>query len=463
MIKTYVLDTNVLLHDPGAIFKFEDNHIVIPIVVVEELDNFKKSQDMLGQNARRVSNAIDALKTKGSLQDGVPLEHAGTLRVAFNGNLNLIPLMLQGEKADTHILGCALANQKSEAKLAAKEKRDSMPVVLVSKDTNLRIKAEALGIRAQDYENDRIPDVSNLYGEARIIEMPVEVFSVLANIGETNAAPLKEFGVEVNECFVARCGTSSILARHSASSGAIVNLSRNGDKDVHGILPKNKEQRFALELLMDPTVSLVTLAGMAGTGKTLLALAAGLNQVMEDGRFSRLMACRPVFPMGKDLGYLPGDIAEKINPWMQPIFDNIACLYGAFKPGKRGKGKSERTEGERIKYPTRPHEELMAYGILEVEPLTYIRGRSIPNQFILVDEAQNLTPHEVKTILTRAGEGSKIVLTGDPYQIDNPFVDAASNGLSHVANRFRSQPEAGHVTLIRGERSRLAEKAAKLL
>lgn len=239
MIKTYVLDTNVLLHDPGAIFKFEDNHVVIPIVVVEELDNFKKSQDMLGQNARRVSNAIDALKTKGSLQDGVPLEHAGTLRVAFNGNANLIPLMLQGEKADTHILGCAIAYQKSESRLAAKEKRDSMPVVLVSKDTNLRIKAEALGIRAQDYENDRIPDVSNLYGDARIIEMPVAVFGALAGNGETEAAAVKEFGVEVNECFVARCGTSSILARHSAFSGAIVNLSKNGDKDVHGILPKN--------------------------------------------------------------------------------------------------------------------------------------------------------------------------------------------------------------------------------
>jgi PhoH-like ATPase len=463
MIKIYVLDTNVLLHDPKAIFKFEDNHVVIPIVVVEELDNFKKSQDMLGQNARRVSNSIDALKTSGSLQDGVRLEGGGTLRVAFNGHASLIPPMLQGEKADTHILGCALANQKTETALAAKEKREAMPVVMVSKDTNLRIKAEALGIRAQDYENDRIPDVSSLYSEARSFEMPLEMFTALAGSEETDAEAVKEFGLEVNECFVARCGTSSILARHSASSGMIVNLSKKGDKEIHGILPKNKEQRFALEMLMDPGISLVTLAGMAGTGKTLLALAAGLNQVMEDGRYSRIMVSRPVFPMGKDLGFLPGDIAEKINPWMQPIFDNIACLYGAYKTGKRGKMKGDRIEGERMKAPVRPHEELMAYGILEVEPLTYIRGRSIPNQFIVVDEAQNLTPHEVKTILTRAGEGSKIVLTGDPFQIDNPFVDAASNGLSHVANRFRGQPEAGHVTLIRGERSRLAEKAAKLL
>jgi len=314
--------------------------------VVEELDNFKKSQDMLGQNARRVSNAIDALKTRGSLQDGVPLEHAGTLRVAFNGNANLIPLMLQGEKSGyAHFGVCdCQSGERIQARGQGKTRFDA--VVLVSKDTNLRIKAEALGIRAQDYENDRIPDISNLYGEARNIEMPLEVFSALAGDGETEAAAVKAFEVEVNECFVARCGTSSILARHSAVSGAIVNLSRNGDKDVHGILPK--KQRAAVRprtadgsgrLPGNPSRNGRYGKNPAGAGGGAEPGHGGWPLLPPDG-------LPAVFPMGKDLGYLPGDIAEKINPWMQPIFDNIACLYGAYKPGKRGKAKASVPKGK---------------------------------------------------------------------------------------------------------------------
>lgn len=465
MIKQFVLDTNVLLHDPTALFKFEDNHVIVPIVVIEELDHFKKNQDMRGQNARRASNAIDALKEKGSIHAGVPSPGGGTIRVAFNGNSALLPEALLGDKADNHILACALANMRKEKNLIRPEGEEPVPVILVSKDTNLRIKAEAMGLRAEDYENDRVPDVTSLYAECKTVDVDIATFETLTSAGSVPAAKGFET-LFANDGFVVKCGASSVLAKHNAGTGTIVNLSQTGKGlSVHGITPKNKEQRFALDLLLDPRVTLVTLAGKAGTGKTLLAIAAGLQQVMEDNRYSRLVVSRPVFPMGKDIGFLPGTVEEKLNPWMQPIFDNIECLYGGNKPSKKGRGGNPERDGGKARNikPTRAHEELIEFGFLEVEPLMYIRGRSMPNQFLVVDEAQNLTPHEVKTILTRAGENTKIVLTGDPFQIDNPFVDAASNGLSYVTNKFRGEPEAGHVTLIKGERSALAEKAANIL
>lgn len=439
MIKNFVLDTNVLLHDPNALHKFQDNRVIIPITVVEELDHFKKDLNMLGRNARTVSKFIDRMRVTGSLSKGVPLENGGELRVAFCGNGNsLLPAELYGEKKDNHILAVALSVQ-------AREK--DVPVVVISKDTNLRIKADALGLRAEDYESGRV-EIEELYQGFREVEVEkgwIDAFYAAAE----SAPPGNVEELLPNEYLVLRSGASnaSALGRYDASRKAVRHLPPFKE-DVWGVRPRNKEQHFALDILLDDSVKLVTLAGKAGTGKTLLAIAAGLRKTSDDEVYQRLLVSRPVFPMGKDIGFLPGDVEEKLKPWMQPIFDNVEYLFGSSKRKRQG---------------MRGYQELINLGILEIEPLTYIRGRSIPNQYIIIDEAQNLTPHEVKTILTRAGENSKVVLTGDPYQIDNPFVDSASNGLSCTVEKFKGEILAGHVMLMKGERSPLAELAANIL
>ncbi|MCL5965682.1 MAG: PhoH family protein [Deltaproteobacteria bacterium] len=439
MIKNFVLDTNVLLHDPQAIFKFQDNRLVIPITVIEELDHFKKDLTMLGRNARTVSKYIDQLRRKGSLAEGVPLGGGGLLRVAFDGEgAVLLPAELHGRKEDNQILSVALGTREREREV---------PVVLVTMDTNLRIKADALGLRAEDYESDRV-EIEELYQGFREVVAGKEWIDAFYAAGESAPPP----GVEdlfPNEFLLLRNGpsNSSALGKYDVQKRKVRLLPPFKD-DVWGVRPRNKEQHFALDVLLDDTVKLVTLAGKAGTGKTLLALAAGLRKTSDEEAFQRLLVSRPVYPMGKDIGFLPGDLEEKLKPWMQPIFDNVEYLF-AF--------------GRRKRQGVRGYQELMNLGILEIEPLTYIRGRSIPNQYIIIDEAQNLSPHEVKTILTRAGENSKVVLTGDPYQIDNPFVDSASNGLSYIVERFKGEPIAGHVMLTKGERSPLAELAANIL
>ncbi|MBI5904311.1 MAG: PhoH family protein [Deltaproteobacteria bacterium] len=440
MIKNFVLDTNVLLHDPNALFRFKDNRVFVPIMVIEELDHFKKDLNMLGRNARTVSKFIDRLREQGNLADGVPLEHGGVLRVAFGGEgASLLPPELKGSLADNQILGVALS-------VRGREK--DVPVVVVSKDTNLRIKADALGITAEDYESDRV-DIEELYRGFREVQAGKEFIDAFYAAGESDPPPGAE-ELYPNEYVVFRDAAtqSSALARANGSKRKLRLLPPMKD-DVWGVRPRNKEQHFALDILLDDSVKLVTLAGKAGTGKTLLAIAAGLRKTSDDEVYQRMLVSRPVLPMGKDLGFLPGDIEEKLKPWMQPIFDNVEYLFG-FSRKKRQGG-------------VRGYQELMNLGILEIEPLTYIRGRSIPNQFIIVDEAQNLSPHEVKTILTRAGENSKVVLTGDPYQIDNPFVDSASNGLSFTVEKFKGEAIAGHVMLVKGERSPLAELAANIL
>jgi PhoH-like ATPase len=438
MKKIFVLDTNVLLHDPRAIFSFEDNDVVIPIVVIEELDKFKKGVDEIGRNARQISRILDEHRLKGKLSLGVKLEGGGNLRVELNHQSPaVLPNELIAAKADNRILSTAL-----------NLKNDGLPVILVTKDTNLRIKADALGMTAEDYESDTIT-LDELYsGETELLVAPGAIDDFYAR-GELQPADPKPFPNQFALLKNSANESQTALARFSKQKSVFVPIT-TAKHGVWGITAKNKQQQFALDLLLNDDIRLVTLVGKAGTGKTLLALAAGLEKTIEARTFQRLVVSRPVFPLGKDIGFLPGDIEEKLKPWMQPIRDNLDFLVGSSGGPGRVKGKKDL-------------QSLFDLGMIEVEPLTYIRGRSMPNQYLIVDEAQNLTPHEIKTIITRAGEGTKVVLTGDPYQIDNPYIDSSSNGLTFVVDRFKEEPIAGHITLVKGERSDLAELAATLL
>ncbi len=435
--KVFVLDTNVLLHDPMSICHFQEHDIVIPIVVIEEIDTFKKDQTEVGRNARTVSRQLDKLRLNGSLSQGVVMEGGGTLTVDVTPHpLDLGLAAMDKHKADNQILACALGQLK-----VRKEK-----VVMVSKDTNLRIKADALGLQAEDYTTDRVA-VDELYTGTVVWEVDPVKMDMLFDGGlapEDQPLNPNQFVTLVDRSN----DTHTALGRFYASDGRIHPLKRV-EMPPWGVKPRNREQQFALELLLDDSVQVVTLLGKAGTGKTLLAIAAGLQQVVDEERFNKLLVSRPVMPMGRDLGFLPGDISEKLRPYMQPIYDNLDFIVAANMEQRR---RSSMTPAQ-----------LEEGGYMSVEPLTYIRGRSIPNQYIIVDEAQNLTPHEVKTILTRAGDGTKIVLTGDPFQIDNPYVDASTNGLSYLAEHFKHLDIAGHVTLVKGERSKMAELASNLL
>lgn len=436
--KVFVLDTNVLLHDPAAIFHFQEHEVVIPIVVIEEIDTFKKDQTEIGRNARNVSRQLDKLRAQGNLAAGVPLEGGGSLKVdVAHHPLDLTITTLDKHKADNQILACALALLGTR-----KEK-----VVMVSKDTNLRIKADALGLSAEDYTTDRVA-LDELYtGTATWTVDPVKVDQLF----DGGFVPEPDQFLNPNQfvTLVDRANEShTALGRFYASDGRVHPLKRL-EMPPWGVKPRNREQQFALDLLLDDSIQVVTLMGKAGTGKTLLAIAAGLQQVVDEERFNKLLVSRPVMPLGRDLGFLPGDISEKLRPYMQPIYDNLDFIVAANMEQRR---RSSMTPAQ-----------LEEGGYMAVEPLTYIRGRSIPNQYIIVDEAQNLTPHEVKTILTRAGDGTKIVFTGDPFQIDNPYVDASSNGLSYLAEHFKHLELSGHVTLVKGERSRMAELASNLL
>lgn len=458
MRKTFVLDTNVLLHDPGALTRFEENDILIPIEVVAEIDRFKRDPAEKGRNAREVSRLLDELRAKGNLADGVEIdEQGGTLKVVFcrGETLATLPPELKGGNGDNNILAVALEQQQLQAVIG-----DQPPVVLVTKDTNLRIKADAVGLIAQDYTSDRVA-IDDLY--PGFCELWVDAEQMdrvkLAPGLETEGLALEQ-PLQPNEgvTLIDRSQPShTLLARFNTTTSTLQPLQRLAKARLGRIQARNREQSFALELLLDPAVQLVTLVGKAGTGKTLLALAAGLNQVAEERLYERMLVTRPVISLGKELGFLPGDIEEKMGPWMQPIIDNLDFLLGADDHHKGGGPRG----GSRP--PRSNWSDLKGMGLLEVEAISYIRGRSIPGQYMVVDEAQNLTPHEVKTIVTRVGEGTKIVLTGDPYQIDNPYVDAESNGLTWLVERFKGQPLAGHVTLQRGERSELAELAANLL
>ena len=436
--KVFVLDTNVLLHDPQAIFSFQEHDLVIPIVVIEEIDTFKKDQTEIGRNARTVSRNLDALRDKGSLSKGIRLDGGGLLTV----DISDYPIKesfarIDKSPADNLILACArhLLDERHEN------------VVLVSKDTNLRIKADALGLFTEDYNSGRVA-IDELYSGYAELSAEKSDFDQLFHDG----LPVFDDDVFIhNQCIslVDRAnGSHSALGRFNASDHRIYPL-RVREAAPWGIKPRNREQQFAFELLLDESIRVVTLLGRAGTGKTLLAIAAGLQQIVDDEKYNKLLVSRPVMPMGRDLGFLPGDVEDKLRPYMQPIYDNLDFIVAANTEMRR---RSSMTVAQ-----------LEEGGYLSVEPLTYIRGRSIPSQYIIVDEAQNLTPHEVKTILTRAGSGTKIVLTGDPYQIDNPYVDGSTNGLTFLAEHFKGQELFGHIILIKGERSKLAELASTLL
>jgi PhoH-like ATPase len=436
MRKRFVLDTNVLLHDPRALDHFADNQVIIPIYVIEEIDQFKRELSERGRNARLVSRHLDSLRTGGGrLAEGVETDSGGSIRVALTSHAMPAKRGTQ-TTADDLILSVALHEQELEKQ---------SPVIFVTKDVNLRIRADALGLQAVDY-TEETADISELYlgtKEVAVTGDEVDRFYAEGRID----APDEEFSPHQYILLKNQDNTNhSALGRFDGRERAIVGL-LNIKQGVWGIRPRNKEQHFALDLLLQDDVKLVTLVGMAGTGKTLLAIAAGLQKVVEEQRYLKMLVSRPIFPLGRDVGFLPGDIEQKLNPWMQPIFDNLEFLSRVSKTGKKEQGYTE----------------FLKMGSVEVEPLTYIRGRSIPNQYMIVDEAQNLTPHEVKTIITRVGDNTKIVLTGDPYQIDNPYVDSVNNGLTTVVQRFRQYELGGHITLVKGERSELAELAANVL
>ena len=433
-MKNYILDTNVLLHDPDSLMNFKTNNVLVPIEVIEEIDRFKRESSELGQNARSVSRTLDALRVKGRLSEGVALENGGTLRI-------VVPV--KGLGANGHS-GMSVDNRIVNTALAIFEADPSIPTILVSKDINLRIKADALGLQAEDYETDRI-FLTDLYTGMFERQITPEQMIRFRADGELE---MDLRGYNANEyCCLSEATNPkrTALAKVDATKKKLIAIleAREG---VWGIKARNREQHFALDALLDEKVKLVTLMGKAGTGKTLLAMAAGLKRTVLDREFRRLVIARPTISLGKELGFLPGTLEEKLTPWMQPIHDALELL------GDLNMGHESR----------RSHD-LIRSGAIVVEALSYIRGRSIANQMMIIDEAQNLTPLEAKTIVTRVGSGTKIVFTGDPYQIDNPYVDSASNGFNYIISKFRGQPIAAHIELQRGERSELAEIAANLL
>ncbi|WP_150266308.1 PhoH family protein [Paenibacillus tepidiphilus] len=443
MKKIFVLDTNVLLHDPNSIFAFKEHEVIIPAVVLEEIDSKKRNADEIGRNARTVSRLLDGLRELGHLHSGVELAHGGMLKVELNHRSFVKVQEMFGEVSnDNRILAVALNYLHEE-----NEKPEPRPVVLVSKDVLVRIKADVLGITPEDYLSDRTGDLNELYTGYQSLKVHPSLIDEYYSNRYLLVKQLElSYRLYPHEFVILKdeIGTGkSALLKVNADATRLEPLYLGNDS-VWGISARNAQQRMALELLLNEDIPLVTITGKAGTGKTLLALAAGLFKVEDEHRYKKLLIARPVVPMGKDIGYLPGEKDEKLRPWMQPIYDNLEFLFDTKKAG----------DIDKI---------LMGLGSIQVEALTYIRGRSIPSQFIIIDEAQNLSRHEVKTIVSRAGEGSKVILMGDPEQIDHPYLDAASNGLSYIVEKFKQEGIAGHITLEKGERSRLAQLAADLL
>jgi PhoH-like ATPase len=437
--KIFVLDTNVILHDSSCFLNFEEHDVALPITVLEELDKFKRGNEDINFQARQFLRRIDSLTGDALSEQGASLgEGRGFIRIVLGGEMDsrLKSAFFQ-DSPDHRILNTALVLQKRE---------HGRPVILVTKDTNLRMKAKSLGLPAQDYTSDQIENFDKLYTGRRIIEeVGGETISrFYANGGHVPAELVTEVTDPVaNENYILRNGSKSVLCTFRPTEKSFVRVEKHA---TYGITPRNAEQAFALKALVNDDIRLVTLAGTAGTGKTLLALAAALECRQ---KYRQIMLARPVVPLGnRDLGYLPGDIGAKLDPYMQPLYDNLTVIRHQFNESDPA--------AQRIN-------EMRESNKLVITPLAYIRGRSLQRMFFIIDEAQNLTPHEVKTIITRAGEGTKVVLTGDIQQIDQPYLDALSNGLTYLINRMTGQPIYAHVTLEKGERSPLADLASSLL
>ena len=435
LAKIFVLDTNVILHDATCIHHFEDNEVVIPISVLEELDQFKRGNEQIHFNARDFLRSLDDISTgsdDSELKDG-----DGKIRVVVNHNWHPdVEASFQDDCPDHRIINCAyklhIDNPDRE-------------IILVTKDTNMRLKSRSLGLSAEDYSRDSIDDVSQVYTGSRLIEdvdsKEIDVLYASSGVdgGEINCV----IDPMANENFILRNGQKSILATFDPFDKKVVRVDK---PTAYGIKPRNAEQSFALHMLMDNRIQLVSLSGKAGTGKTLLALAAALELRSE---YRQIFLARPIVPLSnRDLGFLPGDIQSKLDPYMQPLFDNLSVIRHQFKSNDKRSIKIN---------------ELLEQNKLLITPLAYIRGRSLQKAFFIVDEAQNLTPHEVKTVITRAGEGTKVIFTGDIHQIDHPYLDKRSNGLTYLISRMKGQDVFAHITLEKGERSELAELASNLL
>ncbi|KMQ50644.1 putative ATPase [Chitinispirillum alkaliphilum] len=438
MKKNYILDTTVLLYDAQAMFKFGQNNVIVPITVIEEIDRFKKEVTEIGTSARQTSRILDEMRKGAKLSNGVELKNGGRLfvKIGAGSMLRKLPEELRDRSKNSMTLAIALG---------VKESTD-IPTIFVSKDINLRVKADALGLDVEDYETDKV-DIEDLYSGVKNVTVNS---AVLSRFREQGYCKIDEefFPNQYVSLFSDTDPQISFPGRFSREKQGIVRVMPENQEGPWRITPRNREQAFAMDALLNDEIQLVTLVGKAGTGKTLLAVAASLFKTVDENIYSRILVSRPTLPMGKDIGFLPGTVEEKLTPWMYPIIDNVELIMR----------KESRTQSR-----SRGFKELMEMGILIIEPLTYIRGRSIHNQYLIIDEAQNLTPHEIKTIITRVGDGTKIVVTGDPYQIDNPYIDSSSNGLTYVVEKFRKQEIAAHVTFTKGERSKLSELAANLL
>ena len=440
--KTFIIDTNVILHDPNSIHQFEENNIVIPITVIEEIDHFKRGSQVININARQFARTLDSLTGKELFNGGISLgKGKGKVRIVItNGMCEEIKAAFREDTPDHRILSCAFELEKSSA---AKKKH-----ILVTKDVNLRMKAKALGVLAEDYSTDRIQSVDELYSGMEVIDDFDD--DVIKQFYETpyqvDAEVVKEKSTSEfvpNKYFIIRNTSRSVLANLDSEQLFFNKIDKN---PISGIVPRNAEQTFAVNALLDPNIPLVSLTGKAGTGKTLIALASAIHM---RNQYRQIFVARPIVPLSnKDIGFLPGDVESKIGPYMQPLWDNLKVIQDQY---------NEKDDH----YVAIAN--LLKDDKLVVEPLSYIRGRSLQRIYFIVDEAQNLTPHEIKTIITRVGEGSKIVLTGDIYQIDHPYLDSQSNGLSYLIDHFKGQKLYAHVNLEKGERSELAELASNLL
>ncbi|MGB4841845.1 MAG: PhoH family protein [Leptotrichiaceae bacterium] len=445
MKKIFILDTNVLIHDPEAMFSFDDNDVYLPIYVIEEIDKLKEYNDRVGKSARETSRNIEKLRKEEknsnlSLLEGLKNSTGGTFRIVLGENDSVnIPDSLNKNLTDNKIIGQALR---------IKNENKKRKVILVSKDMNVRIKANVLGMETVDYVKDQI-DINQLYEGWKEIEISNDLFSLLEKAPIINWDLVLKEEPKANELIRFKNSNKEILTIYKKEREKL-EKQVFADTKVWGVFARNTEQKQAMELLMDERIKLVTLVGKAGTGKTLLAIATALEQVVERKLYKKIFIARPIVPMGNDIGFLPGTEKEKMQPWMLPIYDNIEFLAS-------NKGQTSSNEAEKVVAG------LESLGLLKVEPLTYIRGRSIPQGFIIIDEAQNLTPHEVKTIITRVGKDTKIVFTGDPDQIDNPYLDANSNGLAYIAERMKNEILVGHIRLVKGERSEISELASRLL